>query len=90
MCVTVETNAFHGGEESGRGGGRDGTTGPGPEALGDTEAVTRPAAHDEPDQVAGALDLMLAVARLTVAGLSRRAWSAEGAGERGRRAAYGR
>ncbi|MGW0782985.1 hypothetical protein [Streptomyces sp. NPDC002913] len=60
-------------------------------AQGGTDtALTRPATQDDPGQVAGALDLMLAVARLTVAGLSRRAWSAEGAGERSRRAAYGR
>ena len=86
MCVTVEANAFHEGEES----GRDGTAGRSAETLGGTEAATRPGAHEEPAQVTGALDLMLAVARLTVAGLSRRARSAEGAGEWGRRAAYGR
>ncbi|MFJ9056270.1 hypothetical protein [Streptomyces sp. NPDC102409] len=40
--------------------------------------------------MAGTRDLMLAVVRLTAAGLSRSAWSAEGSGKGVRRAAYGR
>ncbi|MFF5896581.1 hypothetical protein ACFY8O_11720 [Streptomyces argenteolus] len=100
--MTVESNAFHGGEAAGRREGSGSPPGPGGEALGGTGAPretgagggtdittpTRPAVHDDPAQVTGALGLMHAVARLTVAGLSRRAWSAEGEG--GRRAAYGR
>ncbi|MFD4033244.1 hypothetical protein ACFWVP_22705 [Streptomyces sp. NPDC058637] len=68
--MTVETNAFHGGEEPAPGGG--------------------PGVHDNPAQVAGTRDLMLAVARLTVAGLSACVWSADGSGKEVGRAAYGR
>ncbi|MEU9061916.1 hypothetical protein AB0D13_24410 [Streptomyces sp. NPDC048430] len=65
--MTVEANAFRGGEESGR-----------------------PDFHDNPAQVAGTRDLMLAVVRLTAAGLSACAWSAGGSREGVGRAAYGR
>ncbi|MFB4425321.1 hypothetical protein C5F59_030085 [Streptomyces sp. QL37] len=65
--MTVETNAFHDGEETGR-----------------------PDAYEGLAQAAGTRDLMLAVVRLTAAGLSACAWSAGGSGKGVGRAAYGR
>ncbi|MFJ8750889.1 hypothetical protein ACIREO_16340 [Streptomyces sp. NPDC102441] len=66
--MTVETNAFNGGEGSPAGQG----------------------VHENLAQVAGTRDLMLAVARLTVAGLGACTWSADGSGKGAGRAAYGR
>ncbi|HWU08655.1 MAG TPA: hypothetical protein VN520_20125 [Streptomyces sp.] len=51
---------------------------------------SRKGADDNPAQVAGTRDLMLAVARLTVAGLSTCAWSPDGSGRGVGRAAYDR
>lgn len=94
MCVTVESNAFNGGEEPGRRSGPHGTAAPGAGAPRDAAGAPRPPAAGGPGAqdalVAGTRDLMLAVVRLTAAGLSRSAWSAEGSGKGVRRAAYGR
>ncbi|MFH9618686.1 hypothetical protein [Streptomyces pratensis] len=49
-----------------------------------------PDGHGNPAQVAGTRDLLLAVARLTMAGLSASGWSVGSSGKGVRRAAYGR
>ncbi|MFJ8886393.1 hypothetical protein ACIRJR_23695 [Streptomyces sp. NPDC102402] len=94
--MTVEINAFHdAGEPARRSGPNSATAAPCTRTPGPAESRTAPpaaagpGAHDNPAQVAGTRDLMLAVARLAAAGLSAYAVSSGGFGERGRRAAYG-
>lgn len=95
MCVVEETNARkQGGDPEGEGPVSPGTpdTGslPDPRAAPHPPAdAARPTAVDNPAQVAGTRDLLLAVMNLTVTGLGTVPWPVL-SGEGARRAAHAR